>query len=184
MRTDEPRVAPLADAEIDSEIRKIFGDGDVLNIFRTLAHHPKLLKRWLVFGNHVLSKGTLSARDRELVILRAGWLCRSEYEWTQHHGIGLLSGLTEEEIDRISVGPDADGWSDFDRAQLRAVDELVGDAFISDATWAALSQRYDTQQMIDLIFAVGQYNLVSMALNSLGVQLEDRTERLPEGRRP
>ena len=184
MRLDKPRVEPLGDDALDEEVRQIFGDGQVLNIFRTLANHPKLLKRWLVFGNHVLAKSTLPQRDRELLILRAGWLCRSEYEWTQHHGIGLLCGLSEEEIDRIAAGPDADGWSDFDRAQLRAVDELVGDSFISDSTWAELSQRYDTQQMIDLIFAVGQYQVVSMALNSLGVQLEDASQRLPEGRRP
>ncbi|HEY8492564.1 MAG TPA: carboxymuconolactone decarboxylase family protein, partial [Myxococcota bacterium] len=57
-----------------------------------------------------------------------------------------------------------------DRALLRAVDELHGDAFVSDPTWAALTRHFSTQQILDLIFAVGQYQLVSMALNTLGVQ--------------
>jgi len=70
MRLEKPRLSPLGDDEIDSETRARFGDGPILNIFRTLAHHPKLLKRWLVFGNHVLQKSTLSPRDRKLAILR------------------------------------------------------------------------------------------------------------------
>ena len=72
----------------------------------------------------------------------------------------------------LQEGPDAAGWAPFDATLLRATDELHADAFLSDATWKALAERYDTQQIIDLIFAIGQYNLVSMALNSLGVQLE------------
>ncbi len=184
MKLDHPRVDPLTDSEIDQETRNLFGAGPVLNIFRTLAQHPKLLKRWLVFGTHVLGKSTLPARDRELLILRIGWLCGSEYEWTQHVAIGKLCGLSDDDIARIAVGPDAEGLDAFDRVQLRAVDELRRDAFISDATWAALAERYDAQQMLDLVFAVGQYQMVSMALNSLGVQLEDFTPRLPPGARP
>lgn len=184
MRLDKPRVPPLADDQIDAETRARLGGGPLLEIFRTLAHHPKLLRRWLVFGTHVLGKNTLPARDRELLILRIGWLCRAEYEWTQHVLIGRGAGLSEEDIDRIAAGPDAAGLDDFDRVQLRAVDELYRDAFISDATWKALAERYDTEQMLDLIFTVGQYQLVSMALNSLGVQLDADLERLPEGKRP
>ncbi len=184
MRMDSPRVAPLGDEELPEEAHEIFGDAPKLNIFRTLAHHPKLMKRWLVFGSHVLGKSTLPERERELVILRIGWLCRSEYEWTQHVGIGKLCGLDDEDIARIAEGPNAAGLDPFDAVLLRAVDELREDAFVSDATWKSLSERYNHQQIIDLIFAVGQYQLVSMALNSLGVQLESDVERLPEGKRP
>jgi hypothetical protein len=73
----------------------------------------------------------------------------------------------------VKAGPDAEGWHSFDAALLRAADELHNDSFISDDTWGALSQRFNTQQMIDVIFAVGQYHIVSMALNSLGVQLDE-----------
>jgi alkylhydroperoxidase family enzyme len=153
----------------------------VLNIFRTLAQHPKLMKRWLVFGNHVLGRSSLPPRERELVILRIGWLCRSAYEWGQHVRMALGAGLSQAEIDRIPSGPDAAGWSELERALLRATDELHADAFISDATWAALAAHLDTQQLMDLIFTVGQYNLVSMALNSLGVQPEPGLPAFPEG---
>jgi len=183
-----PRVPPLADAEIDAETLALLGAttdgvrrGPILNIFRSLAHHPKLLKRWLVFGGHVLAKSTLPARERELAILRIGWLCRCEYEWGQHAAIGRGCGLTDEEIRRIAAGPDAPGWKPFDAAILRAVDELHGDAFVSDASWRALAAEWSTQQLLDFVFAVGQYNLVSMALNSLGVQLDAGVEGFPDG---
>jgi alkylhydroperoxidase family enzyme len=180
MRMDTPRVAPLDVEEIDAETRARLGDGPVLNIFRTLARHPGLMKRWLVFGNHVLAKSTLPPRERELVILRVGWLCRAGYEWGQHVLIGRNSGLSDEEIDRIADGPEAEGWSAGDRSLIRAADELHADAFISDATWQALAESLSVKQRMDLIFTVGQYNLVSMALNSLGVQPEEGLPRLPE----
>jgi 4-carboxymuconolactone decarboxylase len=175
MRPSQPRLAPLPADQIPEEIRKYAGSGPgkpVLNIYATVARHPKLAKRWLVFGSHVLGKSTLSARDRELVILRTGHLCKSAYEWGQHVRIGKAAGISDAEIERIMAGPDAPGWAPFDAVLLRAADELHADSCISDATWQALAERYSEQQLLDLIFAIGQYTLVCMALNSLGVQLE------------
>ena len=177
MRLTKPRLEPLAEEKWDDETREMLErlkvEGRVFNIFRTLAAHPKLLKKWLVFGNHILNKSTLPPRDRELLILRVGWLCRAEYEWGQHVVIGKKAGLTDDEIERVKEGPDAPGWSEFDAMLLRAVDELRGQAFISDAVWDALAATYDMRQLLDLIFTVGQYNLVSMALNTLGVRLDE-----------
>jgi 4-carboxymuconolactone decarboxylase len=184
MRLSEPRVAPLTEAEWSDEVRDALSGlmragGRVLNIFATLAHHPKLMKRWLVFGNHVLGKSTLSPRERELAILRIGWLCRAEYEWGQHVAISRGIGISDEDIERVAAGPDAPGWDPFEATVLRAVDELHEDAMIGDATWKALAERYDTQQLMDLVFTVGQYNLVSMALNTLGVQLDEGIDGFP-----
>ncbi len=184
MRLDRPRIPPIELDEADDEQQKLLAPlarpGGVLRIFRTLVRHPKLFKRWMVFGAHVLSKSTLPAREREIAILRVGWLRQAEYEWAQHVEIGLDVGLSETEIERIALGPDADGWGELDALLLRATDELVEDAFIEDGTWAGLSGHLSQDQIMDLIFAVGQYNLVSMALNSLGVQLEDGARRFPK----
>lgn len=188
MRLKQPRIAPLAEREWSGETAEVLEglrrDGQVYNIFATLARHPKLLKRWLVFGNHVLFKNTLPGRERELVILRTGYLCGAEYEWGLHVGIGKREGLSAEEIRRVAAGPDAAGWNEFDRTLLRAVDELHAEAFIHDATWNVLRQRYNPQQLLDLIFTCGQYTLVSMALNCCGVQLEEGSERFPDGAGP
>ena len=177
MKLDAPRLKPIPQADWSDEVQKILqpnvAQGSVFNIFKTLAHHPDLLRRWLVFGNHVLFKSTLPPRERELVILRIGWLCEAEYEWAQHVKIGKDAGLTDVEIERIKAGPNARGWNEPDTLLLRATDELRRDAFISDATWKGLIAHFDTKQLMDVVFAVGQYNLVSMALNTLGVQLDD-----------
>ena len=159
--------------------RALLGASPPINIFATLAHHPKLMKRWMVFGNHVLAKSTLPARDRELLILRTGWNCRAPYEWGQHVAIGADVGITDDEIERIAAGPDAPGWDPFDATLLRAADELHADQSLTDATYAALAERYDEQQLLDLVFTVGQYHLVSMALNSMRVQRDDGVTGVP-----
>src|SRR5689334_14030421 len=145
MRLSRPRVAPLTDAELSDEQRALLAQGRTgqMNIFRTLVRYPELYKSWMRFGNHVLAKSSLSAREREIAILRIGHLCDSGYEFHQHTRIGKLAGLTDAEIAQIKEGPDAAGWSDFDRSLLRAVDELHRDSHLSDATWQALSVRYD-----------------------------------------
>lgn len=175
MRPTQPRLQPLPADQIPEELLKYTGarpGQPVLNIYATVARHPKLAKRWLVFGSHVLGKSTISARERELVILRTGHLCQSAYEWGQHVRIAKAAGISDAEIERIKAGPDAPGWDPFEATLLRATDELRNDSCISDATWQALAARYSEQQLLDLIFAIGQYTMVCMALNSLGVQLE------------
>ena len=145
----------------------------VLNIFRTLAHAPKAFKRFMAWGGYILSDAnSLSPRGRELVILRAGFNWKSGYEWAQHVRIGLDCGLTEAEIARIKLGPDAPEWCDSDRALLVATDELTADAFISDPAWAALGEFSEKQRM-DLVMTVAQYTQVSMMLNTFGVQLDE-----------
>jgi 4-carboxymuconolactone decarboxylase len=180
MLLNDPRVSPLPESDWNDETRELMEslrrDGQVYNIFRTLARHPQLLKRWLVFGSHILSKSTLPPREREIAILRMGWLCRAEYEWGHHVAIGKDAGLSTVDIDRISKGPDAAGLDPFESTLLRAIDELHANSFIGDATWKALAERYTTEQLMDLVFTAGQYKLVSMALNSLGVQLEEGFE--------
>ena len=176
MRLSKPRIAPLSDAEADPEVADLlqpFRGGPVLNIFRTMARTPKALLRFNQWGGYVLSKrNSLAERERELVILRTGYLCKAGYEWTQHKRIGLDCGLTEAEIERIKSGPDAGEWSAEDAALLRATDDLVTDHFIGEAAWDGLAFLTEKQKM-DLVYTVCQYTQVSMLLNSFGVQVED-----------
>jgi len=177
MRLKKPRVKALNEGEWDTEaqalLKPFVKQGRVFNIFRTLANHPALAKRWMVFANHILGKSTLSVRDRELLILRIGWLCQAVYEWGQHVQIARQAGMSDEEIRSARTGPDTAGLSELDQLLLQATDELHADAFISDSTWQSLQQHYNTQQLMDLVFTVGQYNLVCMALNSFGVQPDE-----------
>ncbi len=177
MRLKQPRIAaqdadqwsPDAQAIMQPFVKQ----GRVFNIFKTLTHHPDLAKRWMVFANHILGKSTLSARDREMLILRIGYLCQAGYEWGQHVQISRDIGMSDDEIRLCKTGPETTDIDTKDKLLLSAADELHSDAHVSDATWAGLSEIYNTQQMMDIVFTVGQYNLVSMALNSFGVQLDE-----------
>jgi len=183
MRLKTPRIPVREPSQWTPEeadlLNRTRQDGIIFNIFKTLSHHFGLYKRWIPFGNHVLFKSTLSPRERELAILRIGYLCKSGYEFAQHVAIALRSDITEAEIDRVCDGPAAAGWTAHEKALLTAVDELHADAFVTDATWAELKKTYSDQQMLDLLFAVGQYNLVSMVLNSVGVQLDPHLKLHP-----
>ncbi len=178
------RIPPLEKAAWNEETRELLsgrtGGGRVLNIFSTLARHPKLLKRWLVFAGHVLGKSTLPPRARELIILRTGYRCKSEYEWGQHAIIARQVGISDEEIRSVAAGPEAPGWDPFEALLLRAVDELHEEQTIDDLTWDALSKKYSVQQMMDLVFTVGQYTLVSMALNAFGIQRDEGVDGFPQ----
>ena len=176
MRLPAPRIAPLGDAELSPEAREVLAAlpeyARGFNIFRTQAHNPDALGAFLAWGNYVLSeRNSLTARQRELAILRVGFLCRAGYEWAQHVVIGRQAGISEAEIAAIKQGPDAPGWDPLEAAILRACDELVGNHHVTDATWAALAPLGDTGR-VDLVYTAGQYTQVSMLLNSCGVQLD------------
>ena len=143
-----------------------------------LLHHPELAKAFLTFNNHVAVASRLSKRVRELLILRISWLRRSEYEFVQHLVLGRNAGIDEAALERVQLGPDAPGWDPVEADLVRAVDELHRDARIADATWQRLSEHFDRQQLIDLVFAVGCYEVLAMAFKTFGPQLEPGVEPL------
>jgi len=164
-------LSTLSGEEAETAAKNRVGGRD-LNLYRVMMNHPRLARRWSVFAGHVLQKQTVPPRERELVILRIGWLNQSEYEWAQHVEIAGRSGLTEAEIERVREGPAA-GWNAHEAALLQAVDDLFEHSVVSDETWEALAARYSTEQLMDVVFTAGQYNLLSWALNSFGVPLDD-----------
>ena len=181
-RLQTPRVAPLGKEERTPEQQALLASRPDFNVYKTLAHDVDLYNRWSPLGRFVLDGSSLPPREREIVMLRMGWLCQSEYEWAQHARIAKAqAGLSNQDVHRIAEGPAAAGWSDFERTLLRMVDELRYDTMISDATWNALRARYSVQQVIEALYTAAQYQLVSMALNTLGVQLDPGLEdRLPK----
>jgi 4-carboxymuconolactone decarboxylase len=185
----QPRIAPLPESEWEGDIAEVLNalppgaDAPIgeYNIFRTLARHPDLFRSWIRFGGYLLVGGTLPATDRELMILRTAVRCRSSYEWGQHVRVSLRLGMDRDVIDRVVEGPTAPGWTEHEATLLRAVDELHDDARISDSTWGALADTYDETQLIELTMLIGQYHMVAFTLNSLGVELDEGLEALPEG---
>ena len=150
-----------------------------LNALGTLAQHPELTTAYHTFNGHILFGSSITPRQRELLVLRVATLRQAEYEWAQHVVLAGDAGITDEEVDRIVEGPDADGWSPFEAALVRAADELVADAVVSDGTWAVLAAGLTTPQLMDVVFTVGAYEILAMAFKSFGVELDADLVRKP-----
>lgn len=161
------------------------GDRNVrgMNVLGTFAHYPALAKAFMTFNAHVAGASSLLYRDREIVILRLSWVMHSEYELVQHMILGRRAGLTDEEIERLQHGPGAPGWSAEDADLVRAVDQLHELSRITPATWDRLAQRYNQSQMLDLIFLVGCYGALALAINSLETPIESGAPPLGDATR-
>jgi alkylhydroperoxidase family enzyme len=146
------------------------------NVLGLLVRYPALAKAFLTFNRHLLFDSSLSGRIRELLILRVSWLRRAEYEWAQHVLAAERAGVRRDEIEAVKEGPVASVWTPFEAALCRAVDELHRDAFVSDATWEVLAANLDQRQLMDLVFTVGAYDLLAMAFNTFGLELEPGLE--------
>jgi 4-carboxymuconolactone decarboxylase len=184
MRLESPRIAPLKLEDCNDEQRAVLEpyakQGRLYNIFATLGNNPAALQAFTGWGGYVLRKTDLPPRDRELVILRVGYLCRAGYEWAQHSRLGKQSGLTDNEIERIKQGPTALEWDPRDRLLLEATDELLRSYFIGDPTWKSLKILFDDRQCADLVYVVAHYTQVCMILNSFGIQLDADLEADPD----
>lgn len=136
-------------------------------------------RNYWAYTGHFVRNYTVPLRDKELLILRTAWLSRGDYVWGRHNIMGQDAGLTDEEIQRVTQGPDAPGWNDFDAALLQAADELHLSRFVSESTWNDLSDRYTQEQLTEVVLVVGNYTQLTMFQNTLGVQLPPDIEGLP-----
>ncbi|CAM9640119.1 unnamed protein product [Phaeothamnion confervicola] len=185
MRLSKPRITPLPESELTEEQLKIVAPmkqryGFVFNVLKTMMRNMNLLNSWNGFAGHIMGTSSLSPRHREMLIMRVGWLTQSEYEWGQHVLMSAPAGLVHADHLRIKEGPKAAGWNELESALLQATDELLDDAIIEDTTWNILTKHLSTEQIMDAVFTVGQYNMLAMALNTLGVQREEGVPGFPK----
>lgn len=148
-----------------------------LNAMGVLAHHPDLTTAYNHLISHALYFTTITARQRELLILRVAHLRGAAYEWAQHVYQAGVAGLSPAEVVRVRAGAEATEWDPLDAALLAAADELVADARIADGTYTTLAASLDTQQIMDVVFTVGAYEVFAMALRTFDVELDDDLRR-------
>jgi alkylhydroperoxidase family enzyme len=187
----EPRVKLLRFDELDEEARAAYDDfvsnspiKGVIDsntamgaLSEVLLHNPGVYRGNTAFAGALLRHGGLSRRQRELVTLRVTWLCQAPVSWSNHVGHAHEAGITPSEVERVTIGPDADEWSPEERALLRMVDDLHSSATVSDAVWAELMEYYDLSQLVALPMLVGLYHQISFTFNALGVPVPDPSRR-------
>jgi alkylhydroperoxidase family enzyme len=178
-----PRIPPLE--EWDDEMRALAvkpppGHEQVRSIFlAVLLHNPEFVRSYRDILTHFLVRGALPLRIRELAILRVAWLTQVPFEWGEHVKLGKQAGLTSGEIERVTQGSSASGWTDEDRAVLCAAEELIQHAMISDSTWSTLAGFLRPGLLIELVACVGQYQALGYLYNALRIPLSDGNIGLP-----
>lgn len=176
-----PRMTPLETTQVDAEqmrlvaeLRSTFGlssEARLPDYFATMLRHPSLMQQQILFAS-ALYAGSLSARVRELVILRVAWLTSSPYEWGEHVRAGKHTArLSDSDIEQVINGSESTHWSGVDRWVLVAVEELLEDAMISDETWCSLAESLEDQQLIELLVLIGTYVGISYLQNSIRFDL-------------
>lgn len=177
-----PRIEAIPNEEIDEPswelvrtIRASTGAGPIEvmpEYMRTMVKHPPIFRCQMEMGTAIF-QGAIPPRERELAVLRCGWLCRAPFEWGEHVDIGKRYGLSNEEIERVTRGSSAPGWSEHEAAILRGVEELIADQVLADETWETLARTWNEQQLIEFPMMVGQYVATAFVQNSLRIRLAD-----------
>jgi alkylhydroperoxidase family enzyme len=179
----EPRVAPLEppySAAVSEVFARVMPEGaPPLALFRTLAVNERVFLRMMAGG--LLDRGSLTLRDRELVIDRTSFRCGSEYEWGVHVAFfGPRARLTPDEVrDVCAHDPDATVFGSRERLILKLCDELHATATVGDELWARLSAEWSAEQLVEMIVLAGYYHAIAFATNALRVTLEPFAARFP-----
>jgi alkylhydroperoxidase family enzyme len=181
MSQSTPRIQPLEEDRFDAGAREFLAvvegpggrkGGTRLNVIKTLARHPDLAKSYFEFGRYIIGRNSLPNRIRELATLRTALLYGSEYEWRQHSRSAMAKGMPAEDVEAVRLGAGAPNWTEAERAVLAACDQLHATADLDDVAWQSLAAHLDEKQLMDLLFTVGCYAGLAMALNAMRVQPE------------
>lgn len=142
-----------------------------LNVYRTMAHHPDLLRAWANLREHIVHNNVLGAQSSEVVILRAGHRLNSAYEWAHHVSRARKTGMDDARIETIAHAPEK--MSVEDGVLARAVDDLMAHSHLSSETLEALLAQVGKQGVLDVIATVGFYSTLGYILNSFDVPLDE-----------
>jgi alkylhydroperoxidase family enzyme len=134
-----------------------------------LARQPELLAPFLDWAAALALQGVLSPREHELLALRVASRCKSAFEWTEHAEYARAASMTDDEIALVAEPIDRGDWTDAEAALLRAADELGAGFDVTDATWTVLAHHYDAAALVEILFVVGQYTMLSMVANAAGL---------------
>ena len=177
------RVSIPSKDRVSEELKGFFQNmeqrgGQVLNVFKVMAHCPRVGREFLRLGNAILFNGSLPPKLRELAILRVGDLAEATYEWTQHVPIGIKAGLTDQQIKMMHRWKDSPHFSDQERAVLQYTDEVAQNIRVSEETFKAVRDFLTEEQVVELTTTIGYYGMVSRILEALEIELEENKQPL------
>ena len=167
-----PRIPYFDLKQAPAEFIELLGSRPPLNIYRMLPHAPKAAPGFLRLGGALLRESELDAKLRELAIIRVGLLSGAGYEVHQHKRIAARAGVSQEKIDALSQGAEADVYTPLEKLVLRFTDDVVRNVKASDALFQELLVQLSNRQMAELVLTIGFYMMVSRFLENFEVEIE------------
>lgn len=173
-----PRLPLVPDDPTDASLAPVYarirGAGSpISNLYRTLAHAPKVLDAWLEFGWRLRTDLASDRGLRELVIVRTAQLNETEYQWYPHWTMAIAAGVAEDKLVALANWEASTVYSVPERAALAMADELAGTTRLSDATWHALRAVFDELTIVELVMTASWYSCVSRVAGALAVQVDE-----------
>lgn len=146
--------------------------GQPMNIHRMMAHSPKLMLLRSAFAGALLNETRLDPRLRELALLTVGRVTAATYEYHHHLHFGRRAGITEAQIAALPVWQRHPAFSEQERTVIRYAEEMTRDVRVADATFAAIRELFDDEQIVELTLAIAHYNSTVRFLEALQVDVE------------
>lgn len=161
-------------ADASPPVRDALAQTPPLGIFRMVANADAAFVPWLRFGAACLDGREFDGLLRELAILRVARLTPgAEYEWVQHAAITRAVGGTGEQIAALEADDaEADCLGEDGRLVVRFTTEVVRDATPSDATFAAMAERFTPREIMHLLLVIGQYMTVARVMATSQIDLD------------
>jgi len=183
-----PRLPELTAEQLTPEMKAMFErwktgpfkGADTNPVLRTFIHNPVVADLFSQFNIHILVTNTVPVRQRQIAIMRTAWITQATYMWSSHLNTSQTFGLETDLFEPIKRGADDPYFSDFEKAVIRATEDLVERHEVSQASWDALMAEWRPEQMMDFLFTVGAYVTVAGVMRSCRVQRQDDLRELAE----
>lgn len=187
-----PGFPPIAPDQWERRTRSLIVDGRDRSeydtpLFLVLAHHEALLRNWYRFTGRLVTRTTLTDRERELLTLRTSWRTSTPLQWGEHVEAGLRAGLARDEIASLAAEEVSAGWSRRERAVIEAADQLWDTGRIGGDLLARLADHFSAKEVLEVMFIAGNAAMIAAVINTMGLSagfegLRDLTTLPPSGR--
>lgn len=167
----DPNAVPESLRSLSEQIGRERG-GRVPNLYKALLNSPSIAAGWLHLGTAVRMESSLVGAVRELAICRVAQISGAEYEWRAHAPIAVKEGVSQAQIDALANWSTSRSFSPAQRAVLAYAEQVTRDFDADDATFAAVREHFNDQEIMEITATIGFYNMVSRVLRALRVDHE------------
>jgi AhpD family alkylhydroperoxidase len=172
-----PRL-PLIDTPDDPLVRELFGKlaagRGILNLHRTMAYAPALMKASGDMAMAFRNDAVLSRATAEIVILRVAQIVDCEYVWKRHVSLAEAAGVSAQQMAEIERWRESAAFTPAQRTALGFTEAAAHIRPIDDGAFAALQKEFSAREIVELTMLVGLYVSTAIFIKTLAVPDEKK----------